>query len=57
MMFEDACINWPEFRNAVSSMDMQLDAMSTSDEPLLSDVLYPRQPYKAEAKEHPFSKS
>jgi acyl transferase domain-containing protein len=48
-MFEDTAMDWPPMRNAICSMDEQAYKTRPADMPLVSDVLYPRQPYASDA--------
>ena len=49
-MFDDAAMNWPPMRAAVSAMDAQSAAARPKGTPLVSEVLYPRAAYESEAK-------
>ena len=42
-MFEEAAINWPPVRSAVSAMDAATAAVGPAGSPLASDLLFPRE--------------
>ena len=48
-MFDDAAMNWPQVRAAVTAMDAQSVVARPKGTPLVSEVLYPRAAYESES--------
>ena len=49
-MFEDAAMNWPQVRTAISEMDAASVEARPAGTPLVSETLFPREAYGSETK-------